>query len=574
MTQDRYDLAFGSGHDTGKRWNWDTLTMGAALADSATRYPQQLALIDGDERITFSELDRRADALAHGLRDINVQRGDRVALWLTNCASWVMCWVACSRIGAVVVPINTRFKTEEVQYILRHSDARALIMMDRYWNIDFLNMVRDMLPGMGSAKPGEIVCDALPELRSVILWKNLRAPGTFSLDDVVVRGEAQRFGGATLPPANPKDAIIIVYTSGTTGHPKGAMHSHIILRNVANISRWMRIEPGDVILGHMPFYHVAGAFTAVSAALLTGCALVTLPQWIVDEALEVIERERVTIFGGIPTHFVDCLDSIRRTPRDTSCLKSAWIGGAPVTPDVALASKTELKLDGLLAVYGMTETTAATCFSEFDAPLEVLCDNKGRPIGEFEVKVCNADSGREMPAGETGEVWVRGHIVMMGYYKNPQATAEVMTPDGWFKTGDLGVFDDAGYLKITGRLKDMFIVGGSNAYPAEIERMLQSHPKVKQAVVVGVPDWRLGEVGMAFVQLHDGESVEALELSAYCRERMADYKVPRHIRFVGDFPRTPTGKIQRFVLAGQAKSDMAATAVAPLAATSPGHEAA
>jgi fatty-acyl-CoA synthase len=273
---------------------------------------------------------------------------------------------------------------------------------------------------------------------------------------------------------------------------------------------------------------------------------------VADEALEVMERERVTIFGGIPTHFLDCLDSIRRIPRDTSCLKSAWIGGAPVTPDVALAAKQELQLKALLASYGMTETTASTTLSEFDAPLEVLCNNKGKPVGDFELSIRDL-SGQAIPEGEAGEVWVRGYIVMLGYYKNPQATAEVMTPDGWFRTGDLGEFDAQGYLKITGRLKEMFIVGGSNAYPAEIERMLQSHAKVKQAVVVGVPDRRLGEVGMAFLQLHAGVTADTAELSAYCRGCMADYKVPRHIRFVEDFPRTPTGKIQRFVLSSQAR---------------------
>ena len=206
--------------------------------------------------------------------------------------------------------------------------------------------------------------------------------------------------------------------------------------------------------------------------------------------------------------------------------------------------------------------TASTTFSEFDAPLDILCDNKGKPIGEFEVSVCDPENGRALPQGEVGEVWVRGHLVMMGYYQNPQATAEVITPDGWFKTGDLGVYDAQGYLKITGRLKDMFIVGGSNAYPAEIERMLQSHPQVKQAVVVGMPDRRLGEVAMAFVQRHEGAAVEAAELSAFCRERMADYKVPRKFSFVDEFPRTSTGKIQRFVLSQEAQAMVSPAATA------------
>jgi fatty-acyl-CoA synthase len=283
-----------------------------------------------------------------------------------------------------------------------------------------------------------------------------------------------------------------------------------------------------------------------------------MPQWVPDEALDTIERERVTIFGGIPTHFIDCLDAIRRRPRDVSCLKSAWIGGAPVTPDVAMAAKQELGLKALQAVYGMTETTAATVFSEFDAPLEVLCDNKGRPIGEFEVAVVDPASGRSLAAGEVGEVRVRGHLVMKGYYRNPTATAEAITPEGWFCSGDLGVIDEQGYLKITGRLKEMFIVGGSNAYPAEIERIVQGMPEVKQAVVVGVPDRRLGEVGYAFIQLHEGQTLAPEVLTARCRALMADYKVPRHVRIVDDFPRTSTGKIQRFVLQQQARERLAA----------------
>lgn len=542
--------------------DWARLTFGQALADSAARYPGRLALIDGDARITFRELDRRVDALAHGLLGQGLQRGDSVAVWLTNSASWVVCWLACTRIGAVVVPINTRYKQDEVAYILQQSDARALILMDRMWDIDFLAMATRIVPEIASAREGHVICAALPLLHTVVAWKDVQTHGLVNLQTLGERGEARMDEGATLAVANPADPIIIVYTSGTTGHPKGAMHNHIVLRNVANVARVMHVEPGDVVLGHMPFYHVAGAFTELGLSVLLGCTLVPLPHWIPDEALDVIERERVTIFGGIPTHFVDCIDAIRRRPRDTSSLKSAWIGGAPVTPDVALAAKAELKLEALQAVYGMTETTASTTFSEFDAPLEVLCDNKGKPIGEFEVNVCEPENGRPLPHGEVGEVWVRGHLVMMGYYQNPQATAEVITPDGWFRTGDLGVYDEQGYLKITGRLKDMFIVGGSNAYPAEIERMLQSHPQVKQAVVVGMPDRRLGEVAMAFVQRHEGATVEAAELSTFCRERMADYKVPRKFSFVDEFPRTSTGKIQRFVLSREAQALVSPAATA------------
>jgi fatty-acyl-CoA synthase len=517
------------------------------------------------ERWSFAELDRRADALAHGLAALGVNRGDPVAVWLTNSPQWVVCWMACARLGAILVPVNTRFKRDEVAYILRQSEARVLIAMDRYWEIDYLEMITAMVPQIAAATSGAMHCEDLPALRAVVVWKDLGQPvmrGMSSLSALQAEGERRLAAGQVLPEANPADPVIIVYTSGTTGHPKGAVHSHAILRNAANIARVMRIGPEDVILGHMPFYHVAGAFTAVIPSVMLGCTLITLPQWVPDEALATIEREKVTIFGGIPTHFIDCLDAIRRRPRDVSSLRSAWIGGAPVTPDVAMAARSELGLRSLQAVYGMTETTAATVFSEHDAPLEILCENKGRPIGEFEVAVVDPVTGQALAAGQTGEVRVRGHLVMLGYYRNPEATAEAITPEGWFRTGDLGEFDAQGYLKITGRLKEMFIVGGSNAYPAEIERLLQSQPQIKQAVVVGVPDRRLGEVGFAWVQLHEAQSVDAATLTQACRAAMADYKVPRHIRFVDDFPRTSTGKIQRFVLAQQARTIVVGQGVA------------
>ena len=533
--------------------DWNTATIGQALRDTAARVPARIAVTGLGRQLSFAQLDQDADRLAHGLAALGVGRGDSVALWMTNCPDWVSVWMACVRLGAVLVPVNTRFKPDEVAYILRQSDARVLIGMDRFWDIDFAGMVDTLLPGLAASEPGRLHDPQLPELRAVVWWEAVSRPGCTHLQALRAEGERRLARGDALPPAQPEDPVIIVYTSGTTGHPKGAVHGHRVMRNAANVARVMRIGPEDVILGHMPFYHVAGAFTAVVPMAMLGCTLVTLAQWVPDEALDTIARERVTIFGGIPTHFIDCLDAIRRRPRDVSCLRSAWIGGAPVTPDVAMAARAELGLSSLQAVYGMTETTAATVFSEHDAPLSVLCENKGRPIGEFEVMVCDPATGLPRPVGEVGEVRVRGHLVMQGYYRNPQATAEAITPDGWFRTGDLGEFDAEGYLKITGRLKEMFIVGGSNAYPAEIERLLQGLPEIRQAVVVGVPDRRLGEVGFAFVQLHEGATLDATALRARCRDLMADYKVPRHLAVMADFPRTSTGKIQRSVLQALAR---------------------
>ncbi|MGA0570041.1 class I adenylate-forming enzyme family protein [Variovorax sp. VNK109] len=538
--------------------DWRQVTLGSALNSSASLYPDRIAIVDGDRRMSYAELDKAARDLAHGLQSLGIGRRQQVAIWMTNSIDWVVSWMACAHVGAVVVPINTRYKADEVEYILRQSDAVALIMMDRYWGIDFVGMVNQVVPELAASVPGKLQCKKLPALKSVLLWKDVQVPGTRDLQTLTTLGAEFHQTGARLSPQHPGDAVIIVYTSGTTGHPKGAVHSHIVLQNASNIARVMHIEPGDVVMGHMPFYHVAGAITAAALSILKGCTLVSMPQWDPDHALDLIERERVSIFGGIPTHFIDCIDAVRKRPRDTSCLKSAWIGGAPVTPDVALSAKRELGLLALQVVYGMTETTGSTTFSEFDADLEVVCSNKGRPIGDFEVKTVDPQTHRPIDEpGIQGEVWVRGHLVMMGYYKNDKATAEVITPDGWFRTGDLGTFDDEGYLMITGRLKEMFIVGGSNAYPAEIERMILSHDSIKQVVVVGVPDARLGEVGFAFVQPKSDAvpNLEELaaELKRFCRSQMADYKVPRTFNVVNEFPRTPTGKIQRFALATMAR---------------------
>ncbi len=528
---------------------WRPITIGAALRAAAARSPDRDFIVEAEgaeRRFGFKAFDGMVDDLARALLDLGLKRGDHLALWMTNKPEWLLVWLAAARIGVALAPINTRYKADEAAYILKQADAKALFVMDRYWDIDYLAMVRAIRPG-------------LPDLAHVVLWGDRAPEDMTALNDLLARGRSSNADLAAAEAAiTPDDPLIIVYTSGTTGQPKGAVHSHVTLRNAENICRWMHIEEGDVILGHMPFYHVAGAIASVEPAILKAATIVTMAHWEPAEAIRVIARERVNVMGGIPTHFIDLIDQKRRDPVDTKCLKSAWIGGADVSPTVAQAARDLLGLDALMAVYGMTETSACTTLARFEDPLEVTCDNRGLPVGEFEVKVVDLQTRADLPAGQEGEVCVRGHIVMLGYYKNPEATAEAIDKDGWFRTGDLGRFDDAGYLKITGRAKEMFIVGGSNAYPAEIEQAIQAHPAVKQAVVVGAPHPRLGEVGHAFVQTEDDAAATAEEIVAWCRERLADYKVPRRVVFVEDFPRTSTGKIQRFVLAAEARDAAAA----------------
>jgi fatty-acyl-CoA synthase len=527
------------------------------LREAAQRRPDRPFVVDGDRRLTFAETDERVDTLASALLARGVGHGDPVALWLPNGVEWLLVALATFRIGGVLVPLNTRYKPTEAEQVLRASRAKVLVLTDHRWNIDFYGAACEIVPELGGSTPGALASAALPHLRHVVAAAaSSRLPGTTALDELLAEPadlDAVRTAEAAV---RTDDTALVVYTSGTTGLPKGAMHSHVLIRNVRNIAREMHIEDGDGVLGHMPLYHIAGFCTAFVPSLLQACTYYSVPHWEPDAAAALIEAERVAIFGGIPTHFIDLADSLERTPRDTSCLKSAWIGGANVSPAVAARAKEVLQLDALIAVYGMTETTSTTVMSKFEDPIELVCENKGLPVGDFEVAVFDPETGLARSQGQTGEVRVRGHIVTQGYYHAPEATAAAITEDGWFKTGDLGVFDDRGYLKIVGRLKDMFIVGGTNAYPAEIEKQLEALPGVRQAVVVGVPHERLGEVGYAFVQSTDATTPSADDLLAACKKTLADYKVPRYVEFVDTFPMTSTGKLERHRLAAQATASV------------------
>ncbi|MDP6691586.1 MAG: AMP-binding protein [Alphaproteobacteria bacterium] len=528
--------------------DWQNATIGQALRRSARTWPDNDFVVGMGQRMNFADFDAQVDRLARGFLSLGVGRGDHVACWLTNSPSWLLTWFACCRIGATVVSINTRYKVSEVEYILRQSDAKVLVAMPEYWNIDYLGMIGEMAPGFEAAVPGAMQIDGLPELRAVVLWRDAEHPGTISQAALMAQAHKDVGLAAAEAAVEAGDPVIIIYTSGTTGQPKGAMHCHRVLIEGQNIARAMHMEAGDKVLGHMPLYHVAGSVATTIPAMQHGCCLVTMAEWEPGEALDLIERERIAILGGIPTHFFDLLAQPGVEDRDTHCLKTAWIGGAPVTPAIARKVKTTLHFEALQAVYGMTETMGMTTLSEFDAPIEVTCENKGKPIGDYEVGVFDPESGRQVAQGEDGEIWVRGYLVMLGYYKNPEATAAAITPEGWFRTGDLGQIDPDGYLLITGRAKEMFIVGGSNAYPAEIERFLETNPDIYQAVVCGVPDARMGEVGFTFVMPVPGANLSAEDVINHCRGAIADYKVPRYVEVVDDFPRTSTNKIQRYLL--------------------------
>lgn len=525
---------------------WSPITIAQQLQLTAGRYPDQEAYVSDTGRVTWRQVEHTARELAKGMLSVGVRKGDHVAVWVPNHTEWALAWLAAAHIGAAVIPVNTRYKTEEVSYILRQSDARVLIMVDHFLEIDYLGMLRQMCPDLGKERQPNR--QQFPALETVVILGESQS-GSMSWKDLLASG--QMISDAELDEhvraVHYDDSTIIVYTSGTTGFPKGAVHSHKILRNESSIAGYLDVDSSSRILGHMPFFHVAGSFSGLLIGLITGGALILMERWDPTKALELVDAERVSVLGGIPTHFIDLLAHPGLASFDTSSLRSGWIGGAMNPREVIDGVINDLGMAGLLPVYGMTETTSATTLSRMGDDKELIYAGKGLPVSDFELKICDP-LGDDLPAGAEGEIAVRGHIVMKGYYKNPDATAQVLKPDGWFYTGDLGVLDEDGYLAVTGRKSDMFIVGGSNAYPAEIERVLASHPAVNQAYVVGVPHPRLGEVGYAFVQLRGGMSATEDDIKAHCRERLANFKVPATVDFVSSWPQTATGKIERFRL--------------------------
>lgn len=509
------------------------------LDATAARHADDLAIVSGERRYTWAEVKEGSELAARALLAREIGPGDHVALWLPNRPEWLILWLAAMRIGATAVPVNTKYKPHEAAYVLAKSDARIVFMEREFIGIDYPAMLHEICPGRVSGRHSP----ELPELRDAVVIGG--HPGELSMQDFLE-------GAAAVPPGRleqvhagvPADTeVIIVFTSGTTGYPKGVVHTHAAVQMVTTVARWLELGPDDRILGHMPLFHVAGVFSSFMLALASGGALVQMERWDVGHALELIERERISVLSGVPTHFVDLLASPELPRTDVSSLRTGWLGGAHIPTEVFRGAREVLGMDGLVPVYGMTECTSSTTLGRPSDPLDSLVRGRGVPLGGYEVAVVDPETRTPLPIGSEGEIAVRGYLVMKGYYKEPEATAAVLDSRGWFYTGDLGRFDEDGYLTITGRRSAMLIVGGNNVHPADVERVLAQHPGVKSVCVVPRPDPRLGEVPIVFVEMDDGAAATEEELLAFARQRLASFKVPRRVVFVAEWPVTSTGKI-------------------------------
>lgn len=534
------------------------ITIGQVLRNSAQTHADRVYMQVGDLRMTFAEVDAAVDKVATGLLKAGVGHGDHVAVWLTNTPEWVLTLLATARIGAAVIPVNTRYKTAETEYILTQSDAKALIMTPEMWGIDYVDMLSQIAPSVRGQSAGALDLPELPCLETVIMVGDPKADWATPYEDLLNTEADLALLSKAEVETTADSKLLICYTSGTTGRPKGAMHNHRVIHQSVRVGDRLRMTAGSRIVAHLPFYHVAGMFMCLLPSLAAGTTMYLMPHWDANHALDLIEQERVDGFGGLMTHYLDMMGTEGFETRDLSSLEGTWMGGATVPEDLFKRIVNAFGLSRLLSTYGMTENTISTTFSRWDDSFEDCRRNTAPILADCELRIVEPDTGRVLGPNEAGEIQCRGSTVMMGYYKNPEETAKTIDKEGWLHTGDIGKLDERGYLSLTGRIKEMFKVGGTNAYPSEIEQHLASHPAIEMSVIVGVPDARLGEVGMAFVRPRSGTTLTADEVVSHCKGQIADYKVPRHVKLVESFPLTTTGKVHRAQLVQDGQDHVAA----------------
>jgi acyl-CoA synthetase (AMP-forming)/AMP-acid ligase II len=514
-------------------------TVPQLLARAEAEFGAAEALVDGDVRWTFRQLAAEVRRCAAAMIASGVAPGDRVAVWAGNGHRFAVAALGAVSAGAVLVPVSTRFKGDEAGWILARSGARMLLVDNGFLGNDYLSMLR--------------AASGVPDQLDVVTLGKTGDPDAQPFGDFLDRGNVVAAGLVTarLDAVGADDVSDMFFTSGTTGRPKGAMTAHG--QNVAVYEAWstgVGLHRGDRYLVVNPLSHTFGYKAGLLACLITGATLVLQAVFDPARSLQLVADEKITVLPGPPTLYASLLDHPARASADVSSLRLAVTGAAVVPVALVERMRAELFPDVVIA-YGLTEACGTVTVGDPHADVQTIASTVGRPIDGTEVVIAGRD-GRRLPPGESGEVLVRGYNVMRGYFGDPEATAAAIDAGGWLHTGDIGCLDTDGNLRITDRLKDMFIVGGFNVYPAEVEQLIARHPQVSEAAAVGVPDDRLGEICRAYVIPRPGAEIDPQEIVAFCRERLANFKVPREVLIVAELPRNAAGKVLKYVLRAQA----------------------
>jgi fatty-acyl-CoA synthase len=519
-------------------------TAGQMLAGVAARFPERLAIVAAERRITYLEFLRESERVARGLLALGIAKDDKVALWLPNRPAWLFIQQACAMIGAVVVALNTRYKAYELAYILGQSDSTTLILADHLGPIDFLETLSEVLPGLRDGEPGDLALPEFPLLKRVIVDAEDPYPGCVRLGDVLEAGDEHEWRAAlerAREAVTPDDPWTILYTSGTTSFPKGALISH---RNAVPhgwyAGETLHVTEADRVLHALPLTGTWGGLCIPLSTFSHGARLVVMESFDPAVALHLIEREGVTIWNAVDAMAIAVLDHPDLARRRLSTLRTGGFGmtggGREGLFEEILR---KLGVPQAYQPYGMTELNALSMHHDLDESDESRALPGVWPADGLEVRVVDPDTGDDVQVGREGELWFRGRLVTRGYYRKPGETAEAFTPDGWFKTGDLAVRDTLGRTIFKGRLREVLRISHFMVAPAEIEAFIQTHPKVLQAFVVGVPDPKLNEAAVAYVIPKQGASLTEADIIAHCKGRIASFKIPRHVRIVEEVPRTP-----------------------------------
>ncbi|MCE7762774.1 AMP-binding protein [Pseudomonas putida] len=543
-----------------------TQTIGQAFDATVARCAGGEALVSRHQGLRYSwrQLAEQVEVHARALMALGVNTGERVGIWSPNCAQWCILQLASAKVGAILVNINPAYRVGELEYVLRQSGCRWLVCADAFKTSDYHAMVQELVPELASAAPGELASDHLPELRGVISlaanppagflpWHTLaERAGQASSEALTARQQSLQFD----QPVN------IQYTSGTTGAPKGATLSHYnILNNGFMVGESLGLTANDRMVIPVPLYHCFGMVMANLGCITHGSTMI-YPNDAFDAelTLRAVAEERASILYGVPTMFIAMLDHPARQGMDLSTLRSGIMAGATCPIEVMRRVIDQMHMAEVQIAYGMTETSPVSLQTGPDDELELRVTTVGRTQPQLENKLVDAD-GCIVARGEIGELCTRGYSVMLGYWDNPQATADAIDPAGWMHSGDLAVMDEHGHVRIVGRNKDMIIRGGENIYPRELEEFFYTHPAVADAQVIGIPCSRYGEEIVAWIKLHPGHRATVEELQGWCKARIAHFKVPRHIRFVDEYPMTVTGKVQKFRMREISVAEISAVSV-------------
>jgi fatty-acyl-CoA synthase len=532
-------------------------TIGQIFDETVEKYLENDALVyvNRNLRLNYKQFKEEVDKLAKAMMSIGIRKGDHVAVWANNIPEWIFLQFASAKIGAVLVTVNIYNKANELEYLLKQSDSTTLFLVDGFKDVDYIEIIKKVIPGLIDTKPGELSVDNLPFLKNIVYIGKEKYSGMYSYSElidnhIIVSDEELKTRQNSL---NVNDTINMQYTSGTTGFPKGVELTHYnIVNNAYYVGEIMRLTPFDKLCIPVPFFHCFGCVLSTLNCVIHGSTMVPIEIFNAEKVLQAVETEKCTAIQGVPTMFIAELNHPNFLKYDMSSLRTGIMAGASCPIEVMIDAIKKMNLKQITICYGLTETSPVLTQTRRDDPIHKRVETVGKAIPNVEVKIVDPETGEDLPPGEPGELVARGFGIMKGYYKMPDKTKEVIR-DGWLHTKDLAVEDRNGYFSIHGRIDDMIIRGGENVYPREIEEFLYTNEKIHDVAVVGVPNDKYGEEVCAFIKIRDGMQVSENEIKEYCKDGISRFKMPKYVMFTNDLPMTASGKIRKVELREMAK---------------------